>query len=165
MIELWWPQGNFLKDERRSKHLLIGAENSQEALFNKDEGEGTWIGPMNETLTINTCKMPTKLFGQFYPEHNNTSKKKMGEIDDHLKMNWDDYICRQICFRNPEWMIYPWLRSIYWAQFPGNVTSMNHIVRVAQSTWHKGFDDQDLPCPRQWCTQHWHEKDDGNYFC
>ena len=42
---------------------------------------------MNETLTINTCKMPTKLFGQFYPEYNNTSKEKMGEIGDHLKMN------------------------------------------------------------------------------
>ena len=89
-------------NNRRSKHLLVGAENSQEALFNKDKGEGTWIGPMNETLTINTCKMPTKLFGQFYPEYDNTRKEKMGEIGDHLKMNWDDYICRQICFKHPE---------------------------------------------------------------
>ena len=43
-VKLWLSQGNFLKYETRLKHLSVGAENGQEALFNKDKGEGTCVG-------------------------------------------------------------------------------------------------------------------------
>ena len=172
-VKLWLSQGNFLKYETRLKHLLVGAENSQEALFNKHKGEGTCVGRwmiiIKKEILTSTLANANTTVRTILSWVIQVQKYQQGEDGEDRWPPRDDCrwitIVEKICFKSSECAIYPWLRSIDWAQFPGNVTSLNHIVGGSSFTWHRGFDDQDLHCPRQWCTQHWHEINDDNYFC